>query len=133
MAIYWRQVLLWDCITSLTKGNVRFLVGPPRNPLWKPRPIRISGLGKVSPIALHGLREPVVRRSKWQPTEGARLKRAEDVRDLQRMEGTELRLPLSWDRTVEPVNESASSSAHRQGSFCSDGACRNDVVARLVE
>jgi hypothetical protein len=84
-----RKVLLWDGFTVLTKSDVGFLIGPPCSPMRKTWTIGISELCEVSPIGLHGGRELVVRRCKWQPAKVACLKRVEDVRKFQCMEGPE--------------------------------------------
>ena len=57
MAIYWGKVLLWIRLAVLIERDVGFLIGAPSIPMGKAWAVRISGLGKVSPIGLDDLRE----------------------------------------------------------------------------
>ena len=95
MAEHRGKMLLWNCVPSLAKRKIRFLLGVPCIPVRKSRSIWVSGLREVRPIALNDLPEFVIRRSKWQPTEAARLERTEYIRKFQRMEGPKLCLTLS--------------------------------------
>ena len=133
MAVDRGKALLRNGITTLAENKVRLLAGVPGSPVRKTLPVRISEFRKVRPVGLHDLRELVVRRSERQPTERVSLKRAEDVRKFQRVEGAELPLTLSWNRTIEPVDECAPPSARCQCSLRSDGTCAQDVVARLID
>src|ERR1035441_1723290 len=75
----------------------------------------------------------MVRRRKWQPAKGACLKRVEDVRKFQCMEGPEGRFPHSRNGALKPVHECAPPNAIDQSRFCSHGTCPENVVSRLIQ